>query len=176
MEPDLENEFRRFVEARGAALLGAAYALTGNQQAAEDLLQNALAKTARRWRAVHTSPDAYVRRVMYRDQVSLWRRRRLGEVALTTETPEPVVAGDIAAQTSVRIAVREALRHLPPRQRTVLVLRFLEDRSEAETAELLGISRGAVASQTSRALARLRVVAPHLADGFHHHDIEGRLR
>jgi RNA polymerase sigma-70 factor (sigma-E family) len=176
MDTDPENEFRRFVVARSTALLGAAYALTGNQQAAEDLLQMALAKTARRWRAVHTSPEAYVRRVMYRDQVSLWRRRKIGEVALSTSTPEPVDAGDIATQASVRIAVREALRQLPPRQRTVLVLRFLEDRSEAETADLLGISKGAVASQASRALARLRVLAPHLADGFHHHDVEEPIR
>jgi RNA polymerase sigma-70 factor (sigma-E family) len=176
MDAEVENEFRRFVEARGAALLGAAYVLTGSQQAAEDLLQTALAKTARRWRAVHTSPDAYVRRVMYRDQISLWRRRRIGEVALSTSTPEPVEAEDIAAQASVRIAVREALRQLPPRQRTVLVLRFLEDRSEAETADLLGISKGTVASQTSRALARLRVLAPHLAEGFHQYDVEEPIR
>jgi RNA polymerase sigma-70 factor (sigma-E family) len=158
MDAESEHQFREFVRTRSNTLLGLAYALTGQQQSAEDLLQNALAKTASRWRRVHTSPEAYVRTVMYHDQVSWWRRRRISE-ELTHTMPDMPDRADVARQSADRIALRDALRQLPPRQRAVLVLRFLEDRTEAETAQILGVTTGTVASQTHRALARLRARA-----------------
>ncbi|MCA1656157.1 MAG: SigE family RNA polymerase sigma factor, partial [Actinobacteria bacterium] len=105
MNAEAEDEFRRFVHARSRALLGTAYALTGNQHSAEDLLQGALAKTAARWRSVHTSPEAYVRRVMYHDQVSRWRRRQVTEDA-TSPLPEVSAGADLADEASLRLAQR----------------------------------------------------------------------
>ncbi|HEV2088363.1 MAG TPA: SigE family RNA polymerase sigma factor [Cryptosporangiaceae bacterium] len=162
MKTDSEREFREFVRARSHALLGTAYALTGNQQSAEDLLQTALAKLARKWGQVHSSPEAYVRRVLYHEQVSWWRRRRIRENA-TDVLPEVSSSDDLAAGAALRLSMRDALRRLPPRQRAVLVLRFLEDRSEAETASLLGVTVGTVGSQVHKALDRLRQIAPDLA-------------
>jgi RNA polymerase sigma-70 factor (sigma-E family) len=161
---DMEGAFRSFVHDRSRALLSVAYALTGNQQAAEDLLQTALAKTAVRWSRAINNPEAYVRKVMYHEQVSRWRQRSVREVAFDTATSNVAGPGDLAAEASIRVTVRDALRGLPPRQRAVLVLRFLEDRSEAETAELLGISTGAVGSQVSRGLAKLRALLPRSVD------------
>jgi RNA polymerase sigma factor (sigma-70 family) len=103
---------------------------------------------------------------MYHLQVSWWRRRRVAE-SLTWELPEPrgpVRQPDHAHQTTVRLALRAALLKLSVKQRAILVLRFFEDRSEAETADMLGVSIGTVKSQTSRSLARLRSVAPELAE------------
>jgi RNA polymerase sigma-70 factor (sigma-E family) len=162
MDAKSEEQFREFVRSRSTALLGTAYAITGHQQAAEDLLQNALAKTATHWRRVHTSPEAYVRRVMYNDRVSWWRRLRVREEHLDT-VADVVDPADPLALATLRITLKEALRALPPRQRAVLALRYLEDRSEAETAQLLGVSQGTVASQVHRALAKLRANAPALA-------------
>jgi RNA polymerase sigma-70 factor (sigma-E family) len=165
----LLNEFDSFVRARTRALLRSAYLLTGDQHLAEDLVQSALAQTHRSWRRLHHSgnAEAYTRRTMYHLQVSWWRRRRVAE-AMPGELPEPRGdQNDHAHQTAVRLTLRRALLKLPPRQRAVLVLRFFEDRTEAEIADLLGISVGTVKSQTAKALARLRAVAPELADVYH---------
>ena len=160
MDGGAAQEFTEFVSARGRALLRTAYALTGSQHAAEDLVQTALAKAMLRWSRLHGDAEPYVRRIMYNEFVSLWRWRRRRAEVLTADPPERGVS--TGEDTVLRVAVRAALGTLPPRQRAVLVLRYLEDLSEREVADLLGVSPGTVASQASRALATLRGSMPEL--------------
>lgn len=161
---DSESEqFQLFLAARGDRLYRVALALTGGHHAAEDLLQEALARTFARWRHVRGDPEAYVRRAMYHSQVTLWRRRgRLREVP-AGQVPDRPDPRDEAEATDRRLQLRQALMRLGPRQRAVLVARFFEDLSDVETARLLGCSASTVRSQTHRALARLREIAPELA-------------
>ncbi len=151
-----DEEFRLFVLARSRALLRTAYLLTGDMGAAEDLLQTALLKTYRHWpRITHRdAPDAFVRRVMVTSHASWWRRRRVLEQSVAV-LPERISPGDSSA-SAARDEMWETLAGLPARMRAVLVLRYWEDLSEAETARLLGCSTGTVKSQASRGLARLR--------------------
>lgn len=153
--------FADFVSARSAALSRTAYLLVGDHQRAEDLVQTALAEAVLRWpRLREGSPEAYVRRVLYTRAVSGWRRhRRENLTAIPPERP----AADPSDQVVVRIAVERALDRLTRRQRAVLVLRYFEDLSEAQTAEVLGCRLGTVKSATRDALARLRTLAPELA-------------
>jgi RNA polymerase sigma-70 factor (sigma-E family) len=157
--------FREFVAAHTASWSRLAYVLTGSHAAAEDLLQTALLKAARRWPAVaaYDHPEAFVRTVMYRESVTRWRRRRRVTEYPVEHVPE-TVADDGADGAVRRIVVRRALARLTARQRAVLVLRFYEDRSVADAAGILGCSVGTVKSQTAYALARLRLLAPHLAE------------
>jgi len=151
----LDEEFTAFVAARTSALLRVAHALTGNHHAAEDLLQTALTKAYAKWSRISTDAEGYVRRILYRDWVSLWRHRRV-----RPETPVAVpveeARADSADDTVLRLVVRDALRTLPPGQRAVIGLRYLDDLGEREVAALLGCSPGTVGSQTSRALRKLR--------------------
>jgi len=158
---DRYQGFREFVTARGTALSRTAYLLTGDHQLAQDLLQQALARTAVHWPRVLAggNPEGYVRRVMVNERTSWWRRRRYTEVP--GDPPSPAVE-DQADSAVRRIAIARALRALPPRQRAVLVLRFFEDLTEAQAADALGCSVGTVKSQTHDAIARLRRLAPQL--------------
>jgi RNA polymerase sigma-70 factor (sigma-E family) len=159
-----EREFTAFVNERGDALLRVAYALAGDQYAAEDLLQNALAKAYARWSRIRGDAEPYVRRILYHDQVSAWRRRgRRPEVPHAT-VPERAAAHRLDHDTAVRLLLRDALLMLPPRQRAVLVLRYLEDLSVEQTAAILGCRTGTVASQASRALTKLRALVPAFDD------------
>jgi RNA polymerase sigma-70 factor (sigma-E family) len=154
-------EFAEFVAARSPALLRTAYLLTGNWAAGEDLLQATLEQCWRRWSRLTGNPEAYVRQAMLRTFLS-WRRRRwTGEVP-TLELPD-VRVDDATSTVDDRDQVWPALLRLPRRQRAVVVLRYFDDLSEAETAHALGISVGTVKSQASKALASLRVDAA-LAD------------
>ena len=155
MDSQTEREFTDFVVERTHALFRVAYALAGQQQAAEDLLQGALAKAATRWPKISGNAEAYVRRIIYHDHVSLWRRMRRRRESTVAVMPERVI-DDTSAETVLRLTLRDAVLSLPPRQRAVVVLRYLEDLSEREVAEMLGCSPGTVASQASRALSRLR--------------------
>ena len=159
--------FTAYVHARSAALGRTASLLTADRHLAEDLLQEALTRVAARWDSIVAGgdPEPYVRRVLYTCAVDGWRRRRLVEV-LGWHSPEvrgPEDAGDEAAG---RLVLREALARLTTRQRAVLVLRFYEDLTEVQTAELLGCSVSTVKSQTRHALGRLRVLAPELETAF----------
>jgi RNA polymerase sigma-70 factor (sigma-E family) len=161
-----DEEFDAYVRFRTPALLRSAYLLTGDQHLAEDLVQTALVRTHRAWGRIHDgNPDAYVRKVMYHQQISWWRRRKLAE-ALREDVPEPPTwsGPDEAAAISIRVSLREALLKLTPKQRAVLVLRYFEDRTEVETAELLGVAVGTVKSQAAKALARMRAIAPELVE------------
>ncbi|WP_243422267.1 SigE family RNA polymerase sigma factor, partial [Micromonospora globispora] len=152
----LEEEFREFVAARSGALLRTAYLLAGDWPTAEDLLQTALTKTYLAWKR-HGGIEAiepYARRVLVNTSTSWWRRRWHGERP-TEILPERPGVDEIEQQLD-RDALWRHLSALPARQRAVLVLRFYEDMSEAQTAALLEISPGTVKSQTSRALSTLR--------------------
>lgn len=154
-----EAGFDAFVAGRQAALSRTAYLLTGDHHLAQDLVQAALLQAARHWRRIHTSPEAYVRRAMYHQNISWWRRRRIAESPLLGHDG----AAD-AADTDLRLSLDQALARLTPKQRTVLVLRFYEDLTEVETARALSLSPSTVKSTTRQALARLRVLAAELAD------------
>ncbi|MBE1532636.1 SigE family RNA polymerase sigma factor [Actinomadura algeriensis] len=158
MNREARESFAAFVAARSGSLVRTAYVLAGDQHAAEDLLQSALAKTAARWGRVRENPEGYVRRAMYNEQVTRWRRRR--RESAVAELPEPAAAGP---DVDLRVTLQRALLALPPRKRAVLVLRYYEDLPEREVAEIMGCSVGTVRSQTHRALARLRELAPDLA-------------
>ena len=165
MSPEDEREFREFVTARSAALLRVAYLLTGDVHHAQDLLQTALLGTVHRWAAIRRRehPEAYVRTAMYRHQVNRWRLRSRRPETLVPSAPDRAAGDDHATDTVVRHGVFDALRALPARQRAVVVLRYYENRSEAEVAQLLDISLGTVRSQASKALAKLRAAHPELA-------------
>jgi len=151
--------FEHFVATRSTRLLRTAYLLTQDQHLAEDLLQTSLAKAWRSWSRIDSDHDAYVRKILVNTYATWWRRKWNGEHP-TEDLPEPVGSGGsdtTSDRGSTTYDVRTALARLPKRQRAVVVLRFFEDLSEAETARLLQCSVGTVKSQTSKALAKLRV-------------------
>lgn len=146
--------FTEFVTGRSPALLRSAWLLTGDAARAEDLLQTALASAWRRWGRID-DPESYVRRTLFTTYLTWWRRRWRAEVPASTP-PERPAGGDHAAETANRDAVRRALARLSRQQRAVVVLRFVEDLSVADTAALLGCSAATVKVQSGRALATLR--------------------
>lgn len=155
--------FTEFVAARGQALFRMALALTGDRAAAEDLVQEALTRTARRWRRVirDGDPERYVRAVMLNEVRSQWRRPRRRDVSMA-QPPDSTSGGDHQAGTVNKLALADVLRQLSPRQRAVIFLRYYEDRSVDETAHLLSCSPGTVKRQTHDALVRMRALAPEL--------------
>ncbi len=164
MNDEARARFAEFVAGRTPSLIRLAYLLAGNQHAAEDLLQTALTRTASHWDQLRNEdPEAYVRTVMYREQISLWRRwGRRREVA--SQAPPDRGYADPNAHTDLRLSMREALLRLPPDQRAVLVLRYYEDLSETRVAEILDCSVGTVRSRTHRAVSRLRTLLPQSID------------
>lgn len=158
-----QESFREFVAGRSSALLKTAVLLSGgDRHAAEDLLQNALIKAAGRWQRID-EPEAYVRQILYRQQISRWRLKWRRREVTVAELPESGGAADGAAGVELRLVMRGALARLTARQRTMLVLRYFEDLPEADVARILGCSVGTVRSTTHRSLARLRELAPELA-------------
>lgn len=155
-----EDDFHAFVVARTTALARTAYLLTGDAHLAEDLVQAALFKAAKAWHRIEGDPEPYVRRILYTQNVSWWRRRRLTEVGLGSYDAPASPPSD----PDLRLSLEQALALLTVRQRTVLVLRYFEDLTEVQTAHALGISPGTVKSTTRHALARLRTLAPDLGD------------
>lgn len=153
--------FRAFVEARSSALLRSGWLLTGDWMSAEDLVQTALAAAWPRWGSVRHAPEPYVRKIMVNTFLR-WRQRRWNGETPTASLPDRAY-GDVFAQVDSRAALTAALDRLPPKQRAVVVLRFFADMTEAQTAEAMGCSVGAVKSHASKALARLRE-APGLAE------------
>ena len=143
--------FDEFVVARSGSLVRTAYLLTQDAHAAEDLVQTALTKAWFARRRIHGDPEPYVRRIMVNEFASGLRRRWRGERP-TADLPETH-----SPPQEPHTDLWHALANLPRRQRAVIVLRFFDDLTEADTARTLGISVGTVKSQTARALARLRV-------------------
>jgi RNA polymerase sigma-70 factor (sigma-E family) len=143
------QDFEEFVAGRSAELLRLAYVLTADQHAAEDLLQSALTKAAARWGRIRSAPEGYVRQIMYREQVSWWRRRARRPVTVAAPVPgQP--ARDEMVMVEARLALRDALLALPPGKRAVLVLRYLEDLPEAQVAEMLGVRSARFAARRTR--------------------------
>jgi RNA polymerase sigma-70 factor (sigma-E family) len=149
-------QFDAFVSARLSALYRYALVLTRNQPDAEDLVHDALVRTASAWWRVRRTddPEGYVRTTMVRLLVN--RRRRPIEERPVATPPETAVpeAGYAAVESAASLEAR--IRELPPRMRAVLVLRYVDGLAEAEIADVLGISRGTVKSQAARGLYRLR--------------------
>ncbi|GIH01985.1 RNA polymerase sigma24 factor [Rhizocola hellebori] len=155
--------FEEFVAARSAVLIHVAYLLTGDRHDAEDLLQVALARVAQRWGRVE-DPEAYVRRTLYTQSVSRLRAlSRRPRESLGVTAAEPARHPD---DLDLRVALDQALRKLTSRQRAVLMLRFYEDLSESQTAQMLGCAVGTVKSQTRHALSRLKALNPRLNELF----------
>ena len=154
-----EAEFSAFVQRRWPQLVRLGFVLTGDAGLAEDLAQTALARAYASWpRICRTGdPDAYVRRVLVNANRSRFRKRRVAE-QLTGTVPEPVPQ-EVTRDSDDRVTLMAALLSLPPRQRSVVVLRFWLDMTETQVAEALGCSVGNVKSQASRALATLRARA-----------------
>jgi RNA polymerase sigma-70 factor (sigma-E family) len=161
---DAEESFREYVGARTAQLSRVAYLLTGDVHLAEDLVQQTLLRVAERWQRVSTAddPDAYVRRMLHNQHVSWWRRTRL-RLVLRSE-PDERAAPDRSTDVVATVMIRRALARLAQRQRAVLVLRYFEDLTEAQTADVLGCAVGTVKSQARDALGKLRRVAPELIE------------
>ncbi|WP_345462393.1 SigE family RNA polymerase sigma factor [Nocardioides marinquilinus] len=174
--PEHDRSFDEFVAATSTALWRSAFLLTGDAHRAEDLLQTALVKAWRRWDRLERreAAQAYVRRAMVTTYTDWWRRRWRGETPTATLPDRPGGPGgsggsggldlvdDAADRVEVRHDVLVALAALPRGQRAVVVLRYFDDLTERQTAEVLGISVGTVKSQASRALAALRS-SPSLA-------------
>jgi RNA polymerase sigma-70 factor (sigma-E family) len=162
------EELEHFLAERGDRLMRTAVLLTGSRDAGQDLLQTALERLLRHWGTLDGDPEGYLRRTLYnlaadgfRRQGRLQRKLRL----LRAGTPPPP---DPAAQVDLRDALVRLLLQLPPQQRAVLVLRYWEQLTEAESAAALGWPEGTVKSATSRGLRRLR----ELADSWPQTDLQ----
>ena len=154
MSQGMEAEFVAWASARQRSWLRAALLLTGEQSAAEDLVQDALLKVAERWsRLRHEAPDAYARRVIYNGAMTRFRRHtRESSRAALPEVTAPATTDDWLSGADIRAA----LQRLTAKQRAVLVLRYYEDLSEQQIAEALGVTAGTVKSQAHAGLRRLR--------------------
>ncbi|MEU1627418.1 SigE family RNA polymerase sigma factor [Streptomyces sp. NPDC020096] len=152
-----EADFTAYVAERRASLYATAYHLTGDRHEAEDLLQSALFSTYRAWDRISdkAAVGGYLRRTMTNLHISAWRRRKLNEYP-TEELPETIGESDAMRGTELRAVLWQALAKLPETQRTMLVLRYYEGRTDPEIAEILGISVGTVKSSIWRSLRRLR--------------------
>ena len=155
---DHAAEFDAFVAGSGSRLLRTAYLLTGDQRAAEDLLQDALLRVWSRGSRVRAAehPLAYARRVLVTTAVSRWRasRTRTAGERLMAEPPETSTQD---AKPERDDELWQAVLSLPPRQRAVMVLAYYEDLTDADTADVLGCTIGTVKSQRAKALRSLRV-------------------
>ncbi|WP_328330860.1 SigE family RNA polymerase sigma factor [Kribbella sp. NBC_00382] len=160
------DDFDDFVRGTSTRLLRTAVLLTGDRPAAEDLVQEVYERVYVRWRWIHTAPEAYARKTLANLVANRWRRKGRKPESLVSEhadQPSPDRADDIVTRDQLVTALQE----LPPRMRAVIVLRYYEDLTEAQTAEALGCSVGTVKSQTSRALDKLRLTTePAILEGL----------
>jgi RNA polymerase sigma-70 factor (sigma-E family) len=143
--------FASYVDARLPHLIKFGCALTADEHAAADLVQDALERALLHWSRIQGDPEPYVRRIMVNRSISIWRK--FGRERATDHVPEQPV--DDSRHDEALFA---ALRLLPPRQRAIIALRYLEDLTEAEVAQVLGCAVGTVKSQSNSAIAKLRIV------------------
>lgn len=164
-----DRDFESWLAAREPALQRTAHLLTGDVHSAQDLVQNTLAKLYLAWgRLDHVADvDAYARRILLNEHRTAWRRPVRRREQITDVVPDRAAPSQ-PEYDGQHEAVWKFVSSLPPKQRAVVVLRFYEQRTEAEIADLMGISLGTVKSQSSRALAALRA---HLAE---HPEIAGK--
>ena len=156
-----DRDFESWLAAREPALQRTAHLLTGDVHTAQDLVQTTLARLYLRWDHVSRADniDAYARKALVNEFRTAWRRpvHRVEKIVeLVPDEPAPASA----EYDGNREAVWRLVCSLPPKQRAVVVLRFYEQLTEVEIAELMGISVGTVKSQSSRALAALRTALP----------------
>lgn len=160
-----EAEFSEWARANQSRLTRSAYLLTGDFGRAQDLVQEAMVKVALRWSRLRgTHPTAYARTIIVRDNISWWRRSRETTVEAVPDLPA------LSSEPDTALVVQRSLGRLTPRQRAVIVLRYFDDLTERETAEILGITVGTVKSTHAATLERLRQNAPEL------HDLIGETR
>ena len=155
------DEFEAFVRESSTALLRIAHLLSGDTHDAEEILQEALVKAAIRWERARENPQAYVRITMVNLLRDRWRRHRIRrELPFSHEqlqaTERRFLGSDGSESTVERLALREAVRGLPRRQREVIIYRYYLDASVDQSARELGISQGSVKAYTNRALDSLR--------------------
>jgi RNA polymerase sigma-70 factor (ECF subfamily) len=154
---EAEDEFEAFVHARLPGLTRFAYLICGDANGAQDLVQTALTRTMVRWSRIdHARAEGYVRTAIVNEQRMAWRRRWRGErpTAVLPERP----GRDAFERVDALDALQRALARLPVGQRAAVVLRYLDDMNEAQTAEVLQCSVGTIKSQTARGLAKLRAL------------------
>ena len=156
-----DAQLEKLLTERGSSLLAAAIALAGSRPDGEDLLQAALERVLRKPHDIEGDVEGYLRRILYNLAADGWRRRGTWRQKLL-----PVLRADASraekdptGAVDLRDALVRMLGQLPPRQRAVVVLRYWEQRSETETAALLGCSEGTVKSAASRGLSHLRELA-----------------
>lgn len=161
MDQREEQEFTDYFTARRDAVRRTAYLICGDWHRADDLAQTAFVALHRRWRKIRdrAALDAYVRRTLVRAAIDEsrrpWRREHLVDIPPELATGRS--AGDaVGDAVSIRSALVDGLQQVPPRQRAVLVLRFLEGQSVTDVATTLRCSEGTVKSQTARGLETLR--------------------
>ncbi|MEV6973165.1 SigE family RNA polymerase sigma factor [Kitasatospora sp. NPDC093806] len=151
-------DFEAFAASRWRRLVRTAYLLTGDHHEAEDVVQATYAKVFRNWSRISRldEPDAYVHRALVNNNLSRHRRRRVRQLLVPVLPDRASPAGGGHRDVEERSVLLQALAELPPRQRAVVVLRYWEDMSENQVADVLGCSAGNVKSQASRGLAKLR--------------------
>ncbi|MDQ1035399.1 RNA polymerase sigma-70 factor (sigma-E family) [Streptomyces sp. V3I8] len=160
-----DREFQAFVVGRWPRLMRTAFLLTGEQHAAEDLVQSTLEQVYVAWHRVASAnaPEAYVRRVMINAHARRYRRKLREFLAPRSEDAglahEVADTGDRIAQADDRHTLLEALAKLPARQREAVVLRYWEDLTEVQTAEAMGCSVGTVKSNAAKGIAKLRALS-----------------
>jgi RNA polymerase sigma-70 factor (sigma-E family) len=155
-----EAAFSEFVASQSNGLMRTAYLLTHDHQLAEDLVQTALFKAAKAWDRIEGQPEHYVRRILYTESASWWRRGRVWEVRADGHDAPSGHSPDV----DLHVALGYALAQLTHKQRAVLVLRYYEDLTEAETARVLNVRVSTVKSTHRQALNRLRTLAPDLGE------------
>lgn len=156
--PKEELDFAEFVREVSPRLLRTAYVLGGSQDVAEDLVQEALERACGRWHkiAVTDAPEAYVRQIVVNLANDRWRRIGRQRESIDAQVPDRPDPSDEYARLDLRDQLTVLLETLPVRMRTIIVLRYLHDMDDVQIAAALNISRGAVRSQLSRGLAKLR--------------------